>query len=277
MGETIVGTNFSTYPGGKGANQAVACGKLGGNVKMIGCIGSDFYNKLCIENLKNSNVDTCGITFTDSVTGVAVITVCDGDNFIILEPGANNLLTFDIVTNNKDLFEWADYLILQLEIPIDTILPTVKFAKEHNIVVILNPAPAKLIDKNIFKFIDILVPNQHEVEQILNCPIKDVQSAMRAIPKLLDLGVKTVIITLGELGCVYNYNEDTYYKEAIKVKPVDTTGAGDSFIGALSVGLSKGLNIHKSIDLAIKTSGITVTRHGASISIPTINEVDSWI
>ena len=271
LGETIVGDGFETIPGGKGANQAVACAKLGGNVLFHGAVGNDAYANVLTKALTDVNIDISNVVTTDTNSGVAVITVCDGNNHIILDGGANQAFTPDKI--NADIFKDINILILQFEIPTESVLFAAKTAKTNGATVILNPAPIKEFDAQLLKYVDIIIPNESEAELLTGKKIDSVEHAKEALPELLNSGVKTAIITLGSNGCLYNDGEDLIHVPAKKITPVDTTAAGDTFIGALSVCLSDGLSLDESIKFAVKASALTCTRKGASISIPSKQEV----
>ena len=273
LGETLVGKGFSTQPGGKGANQAIAVSRLGGNAVFFGAVGSDFYGTQLIKNLKKNNVDFMGKYLDDIPTGVAVITVCQGDNCIILNSGANEYVTNDMIEDNDELFESAEYVVLQLEIPINTVLAAAKKAKMHNCKTVLNPAPYKELPTELFKYIDIIIPNEHEAAALTGIEIIDNQTAIDAVNIIMNLGFQQVIITLGDKGCVYNINRSVKLKNAQKACCIDTTAAGDTFIGGLVAKLSQGASLEASIEFATIASSITVSRYGASDSIPFANEI----
>lgn len=274
LGETIEGYGFETVPGGKGANQALAAAKLNGNVRMLGAVGNDIYADYLIENLKNNGVDITRIEKMDDNTGIAVITVCGGDNHIILDGGANKKLTQEVIEKNIDLIEWADLVVFQLEIPQDSILYAAKIAKELNTKVLLNPAPMQTINKEIIELVDIIIPNKNEAEQYLNITINDMTDAYAAVKKFLKMGIKQVIITLGKDGCVYNDKNIIKTQKAINVDVVDTTAAGDSFIGGFCVALCEGKTVEQAIKFATSVSALVVSKKGASTSLPERNEVE---
>lgn len=274
LGETISGKNFKTLAGGKGANQAVAASRLGGDVKFLGAVGEDSYGKELLENLENENIKFEGSILEGTTTGIAVITVCGGDNCIILDGGANMRITPDTVRAKRGLFEWADFVVFQLEIPLDTVLCGAKLARECGAKVVLNPAPAQNLPDEIYKNTDIIIPNETEAEIITGIAIKDKNDCERAVLELRSRGVEQVIITLGSKGCVYNKAEEIIFKDPIEITVVDTTAAGDSFIGAVCVALGNGKTIDEAVNYATKVSSITVSRRGASVSIPYANEIE---
>lgn len=274
LGETISGKNFKTLAGGKGANQAVAASRLGGDVKFLGAVGEDSYGKELLENLENENIKFEGSVLEGTTTGIAVITVCGGDNCIILDGGANMKITPDTVRAKRCLFEWADFVVFQLEIPLDTVLCGAKLARECGAKVVLNPAPAQNLPDEIYKNTDIIIPNETEAEIITGIAIKDKNDCEKAVSELRSRGVEQVIITLGDKGCVYNKESEIIFKDPIETTVVDTTAAGDSFIGSVCVALGNGKTIDEAADYATKVSSITVSRRGASVSIPYANEIE---
>ena len=271
LGETLTGSDFQVNAGGKGLNQAVAVSKLGGEVSFFGVVGNDANGEMLINELKANNVDFKGIKAEGTPTGIAMITVVSGDNFIILDPGANNLLTPEKL--DEKLIAESDFCIMQLEIPIETVMKVSEIAGKHNTKVVLNPAPFKALPEELFENIDYLIPNEHEAYDITGISPDSPENCEKVIKKLMKMGVKNVIITLGERGCVYNTDGKTEYCPARKAEVVDTTSAGDCFIGALVSKLSKGENIKAAIEFATKASAIAVSRAGASKSIPYEYEV----
>lgn len=271
IGETIMGSGFSVNCGGKGANQAIAVAKLGGNVTLLGAVGNDEFAKISIQNLKNFGVNTKGVVKTDLNTGVAVITVCDGDNSIILDSGANSLVSKELIDKNIDLILGADAVIMQLEIPIETVSYVASIAHSNGVKVILNPAPVMDLPLDLLKNTDILILNETEAEEISKINPDTIDNREKCINKLKDLSVRNIIITLGENGAVYTDNGDIKYMSAIKTNVVDTTAAGDTFIGAFCMKMNEGTEY--AIKYATVASSITVSRAGASKSIPNKVEV----
>ena len=270
IGETIIGEKFEVNCGGKGANQAIAVAKLGGNVKLLGCVGNDANGELLINNCKSYGVDVSGIKKFDVNTGVAVITVTNGDNSIILDSGANKMVSEEIIDNNIELFKWADYCLFQFEIPVNTVLYGAKLAKSLGKTVIINPAPMCEFPLELLKYTDIITPNETECMSLLGKEITDYEYAIKEI---MQMGVKTVIVTLGSKGSVYNDGDDIKTREIVKSKVVDTTAAGDTFVAAVIISLAQGKNINEAVNFATYASSITVSREGASKSIPNYNEV----
>lgn len=273
LGETITGHGFSMNFGGKGANQAIALAKAGCNVKMLGAVGNDFSGELAVKNLADNGVDTASVQKTDKPTGAAVITVCGGDNHIILDVGANGEVTPELVKANEALIDWADIVVMQYEIPVESDILCAKLAHEKGKTVILNPAPVKEVDRELYKYIDIIIPNEFEAQLITGIYPDTSENAAKAIKALKELGCKNALVTLGKNGCAYDVDGATHFTGVFLVKAVDSTAAGDSFIGGLSAKLCEGAKMDDAVEYASATSAITVSRHGASVSIPTSAEV----
>lgn len=272
LGETIHGKNFMTSYGGKGANQAVAVAKLYERADMIGAVGNDEFGKLLKNNLEANHINTKGVKIADTNSGVAVITVCGGDNHIILDGGANDMVSPAWIDQNIDLIQNADIVIFQLEIPMETIIYASKKAKECGCKVLLNPAPAAKLPEELLKYIDIMIPNEHEAALITGF-----EDEVEALKALYDHGNRQVIITLGSKGCIYNDGTEIKTGKAFPVKAIDSTAAGDSFIGGYCAALCEGKNMDEAIRFATAVSAITVSRVGAGASIPTRNEVEEFL
>lgn len=278
-GETILSESFEKIAGGKGANQAVAARRCGNIVSMIGKIGKDDNGKILKGLLEEDSIDT-NLIFEDEnePTGMAVITVNkNGNNSITVISGSNMTLNKDEIEKSKEIIENSDILISQFEVPEEVILEAFKIAKENNKITILNPAPAKKIDEELLKYTDIIIPNETEAELLTGIKVNDLESAKLAANGLLEKGVKFVIVTLGSKGAAVISKEDGQIVEAYKVKAIDTTAAGDSFIGGLSSKLDiENLsfeNLLKAVKFANKVSSITVQRKGAQPSIARLEEV----
>lgn len=260
-GETILGNNFYTTNGGKGANQACAIGKLGGDVSMLGAIGNDNFAKDLSDALSSNNVNINNLLIKDNVsTGIAVITVTnDGANNIIVVQGANALITKDDV--KEDLISSFDIIVMQLEIPLEIAKYAASIAKKLGKTVVLNPSPAVKLDRDFLSCVDILIPNETEIDII------------GGVDYVLECGVKNIILTLGADGCELITKQNRKHFDAYKVNVVDTTAAGDSFLGGVVRMIADDKTIEEAIEFATKVSNITVTRKGAIDSIPTYNEV----
>jgi ribokinase len=277
VGETVIGDGLMVCPGGKGANQAVAAVRLGGKVSMIGCVGNDAHGRSLLNNLSANNVDIDNVKILDDTpSGLAMIGIYNGDNMILVYPGANSRVTPDIIDSNEELIKNSSMLVLQIEIPMETVEYAVKISKKHNVKVLLNPAPAKQLAGELLAGVDIITPNQSECEVITGIKVNNINDAKKAISVIKEMGVGQVIVTMGSQGVVYNNADEIIYKPAHKVKVVDTTAAGDSFNGALAVALSQGKSVDKAIDFANIVGALTVTKKGAQPSLPTIEDVESF-
>lgn len=277
-GETVLGGDFMMNQGGKGANQAVAAAKLGGRTVFVGKVGNDIFGKQTIEMLKKLDIDvSClGVSEKDP-SGVALINVdYSGENSIAVASGANADLMPADIDKAEEAIKSAALVIMQLESPIETVTYAAKLAKKHGVTVILNPAPAPAepLPAELMANVDILIPNETEAEIISGIDITDTESELRAIRKIHSMGVRIVIFTLGSEGALVCENGECDKIPSVKVKAVDTTAAGDTFCGALSVALSEGADIKEAVRFACKAAAITVTRPGAQQSIPTRDELD---
>lgn len=272
LGETVHGKNFMTSYGGKGANQAVAVAKIYGEADMIGAVGCDEFGKLLKANLESNNIKTEGVKIAETNSGVAVITVCGGDNHIILDGGANDTVSPAWIDANINLIKNADIVIFQLEIPMETIIYAAKKAKEFGCKVLLNPAPAAKLPEELLLFTDIIIPNEHEAAIITGKT--DETEALKA---LWNDGKRTVIITLGEKGSLYNEGNEIKSQKAFPVKAVDSTAAGDSFIGGFCSMIAEVKTMEEAVRFATSVSAITVSRPGAGASIPTREEAEAFL
>jgi len=277
LGETLTGSDFAMNFGGKGANQAVALAKTGCNVKMLGAVGTDLSGELAINNLKDFGIDTEDVMRVGAPTGAAVITVCGGDNHIILDIGANAFVTPDAIAAREALFDWADFVVMQYEIPMESVLFAARMTKKHQKTFVLNPAPVKEADPEIYRLTDIIIPNEFETQLITGIYPEDEDSTERAIKTLLEKGCSRALITLGKRGCAYTDGDGISYGGVYEVKVVDTTAAGDSFIGGLCKSLCEGKEMKDAVAYASAVSSITVSRAGAGISIPTADEVEEFL
>ncbi len=272
-GETIMSNFFTTVAGGKGANQAVAASRLGANVSMIGAVGCDSAGEVLLQGLKDEGIDTGGIYKVDSATGNAMITVDNGgNNTIVVYPGANRYLGREHIKEFTHVIGEADVVVLQLEIPLDTVVYTIELTNELKTSVILNPAPAASLPDHIYKWIDIITPNETELELLSGTD--DIEKGSRA---LLDLGVKRVVVTLGSKGCFYMDRDESFYVDAFKVDSVDTTAAGDAFNGALAVAMVEGMGMKESLRFANGVGALTTLKLGAQDSLPHRREVEKFI
>jgi ribokinase len=276
-GETILGGTFFMNPGGKGANQAVAASRMGGNVTLISKTGNDVFGKQSVMLYTAENIKTDYI-FSDPKhpSGVALITVdSQGENCIVVASGANAYLSpLDIEKASAEI-ESSDLVLMQLEIPIETVEYVAEKAQKKGIRVILNPAPARTLSDSLLKHLYIIIPNKSEAEILSGIKVYDIDSAKQAADIISSKGVNIVVITLGSQGALIKENADYHFVEALKVEALDTTAAGDTFCGSVCVGLSEGRSILDSVKLAARAAAITVTRMGAQASIPFRSELSS--
>ena len=272
-GETLFGEEFSQVPGGKGANQAVAIGKLGTNVIMLGKIGKDSFGKDMLASMEKNGVNIQHIEEGEKATGIAKIIVEEsGQNRILVVAGANSEVDKEYVDRHLAAIKESDIVVTQLEIPIETVEYTLKKAKEFGKITILNPAPARELSDEIIKNSDFIIPNESELALITGMAVETEEEIKKAGKKLLDMGVKNLIITLGSKCSLHLNRDKCEFHSAYKVKAIDTTAAGDSFIGGVVRELN-GDNISEAIEFGTKVSAIAVTKKGAQTSIPTIEEV----
>ncbi|MGE8370458.1 MAG: ribokinase [Pseudomonas putida] len=275
-GETLPGESFFTVPGGKGANQAVAVARLGGSVAMIGNVGDDDYGRQLHRALYVEGIDCQGVSTCPGVSsGVALITVdAASQNCIVIIPGGNGLLTPQSVQRFDALLQAAEVVICQLEVPVDTVAWTLARARELGKQVILNPAPATgPLPADWFACIDYLTPNESEAEALTGVAVTDQDSARRAGERLLQLGAGKVIITLGAQGALLITAQGHQHYPAPVVQPLDTTAAGDTFIGGFAAGLVRGLEEGEAIAFGQRAAALSVTRAGAQPSIPYLAEL----
>lgn len=273
-GETVLGGHFSIVQGGKGANQAIASARAGGEVVFISCVGDDPFGQKAIEELGNEGIETSYIKVVKDIpSGIAMINVAEtGENSISVAPGANSYLLPEDILNAADVIKVANIILIQLEIPIDTVAKAVKIAKKYNVPVILNPAPACKLSDEILSNIEIITPNEREAAVIAGLDATNINIPDLAI-FLSKTGPGTVIITLGKDGAYYYHNKAGKQIDGYKVNVVDTTAAGDTFNGYLAVSLAAGSKLEDAISLANKAASISVMRLGAQPSIPYFDEV----
>ena len=269
-GETLHGHGFSTLPGGKGANQAVACARLGGKVSMIGQVGDDGFGQTLRAGLSDDGIDVSKVKLiSEAGTGVAMILVEDvGQNRIVLAPGANGALKPADIDSAATEIAGAAMLVVQLEVPMSVVLRAMSLARAAGVPVLLNPAPAASLPDEIWSQVDILVPNESEASLLAGIAVVDAPSAFAAARIFRQRGVACVLITLGEQGVAVLNELGERHIPAQLVKAVDTTAAGDTFIGGLAAGLVEGLALDEAVALGQRASALCVTRHGAQPSIP---------
>ena len=280
-GQTVLGSQHIVGPGGKGSNQAIAAAKLNGSVNFISKIGKDKNGEMALTLYNNLGMDTaCIIQDEKHLTGVAGIMVNEktGDNAINIIPGAAGTLTNDDIDRNLNFIEVSEIFLTQLETPYKVTSYALKKAKEKGLATILNPAPACKIDDNDFKLIDFFTPNETEAEFYLNKKIESKKDIKSASEEFLKKGIKNVVMTLGEKGCYFANEKESFFINAFKLRePVlDTTGAGDAFNGALAVGLSKDLDIKEALTFANKVAAISTTKQGAAASMPSLEDLKNY-
>ncbi len=275
-GETIKAKSKTTSAGGKGANQAVAAARSGADVSFIGQVGDDGNGEFMVNELKENNIHTDKVKITETVgTGSAVILLDEkGQNSIMVYGGSNQSMTADDLSDCEDLIASADILISQFEISQAVILAAFKMAKKHGVMTILNPAPAERLIDELSNYVDLIVPNETESAKLTGIPVKNRESMDLNAEKFKAFGIQNLIITAGHHGAYFNTPEKNGFVPAFKVHAVDTTAAGDTFIGALSFQLNSDLsNIEDALVYAQKASSLTVQRMGALPSIPTADQI----
>lgn len=266
-GETVIGEAFHTIPGGKGANQAVAAARLGANVAMVGAVGNDDYGTVVRKNLENERIFIDYVVpVTDRTTGIAHIVLAEEDNSIVVVQGANALVNKSVVDRSKDLLVKADMVVLQLEIPLETVKYVLAICEEHNIPVMLNPAPAQVLSEEILEKATYITPNEHECRIVLDDFTSPIEDLLAKYPNKL-------LMTEGSNGVRFHNGTEIVHVPSIAVDVVDTTGAGDTFNGALAVALSEGKTLQKAIRFANIAGGLSVTKLGAQGGMPTRDRV----
>ena len=271
IGETILGNKYNIGPGGKGCNQAIAIARLGGKVSFISKIGKDNYGDLALITLKKNKISSSNIIQDEnSQTGVAGILVDQnsGKNAINVITGAPSSLTINELDNHIDTIKKSKIFLTQLEVPKEVIIHCLKTAKENGCITILNPAPASEISKEFYKYIDFFTPNETEAEFYTGIKITNDKDAKQAADKILNLGIKKVVITLGEKGLFYSDGKEQIYLKASAVKAIDTTGAGDAFNGALAFALSQKKTVEECLRFANRVGGLSTTKQGAGDAMP---------
>ncbi len=275
-GETIIGGTFFMNAGGKGANQAVAAARLGGKITLITKTGNDIFGRQAIQSFKDEQIDTTAVLIDEDLpSGVALITVDDAaENCIVVAPGANAALTPALIEPFSDMIASAAILLMQLEIPLETVGYAAEKAFHRNLPVILNPALACSLADPLLKHISIITPNEKEASMLTGIEVNDETSAKDAALFLHKKGIPTVIITMGAKGALVYDGSEFFLVESPVVKAIDTTAAGDVFNGALAVALSEGKEIKEAVTFACRAASIAVTRLGAQASAPYRYELD---
>jgi ribokinase len=278
-GETVTGRGYRIVPGGKGANQAVAAARLGADIGFIARIGQDAIGAQMYTGFQQDGMDVQGVSIDPQLpTGIAIIYVADhGENSIGISPEANGALTPEVVEQFKPLLLAADTLLLQLEVPLETVAAAISLAHANQVKVVLNPAPARPLSAELLAQVDLITPNQTETELLTGVPVTDARSAAAAAAQFHALGIPEVMITMGKAGVWYSNRGVGKLVPGFRVQAVDTTAAGDTFNGALLAQLQRNDDMDAAIRFAHAAAAISVTRPGAQTSIPTRREVEQFL
>lgn len=280
-GETITGSDVAFFPGGKGANQACAAASMAGRAWMIGQTGRDGFGEALVARLRAAGVDTTGVGVSDRPTGCALVTVVpSGENSIIVSPGANATVTPEIALERLECLARGDVLLLQLEIPIETVGACLAQARRTGAVTILDPAPAHPLSREVLENVDLLTPNQSETAQLLGQPEMEIRTfaeAEEAACRLLELGPRSVMLKLGRLGCFVACGATRSAVKAFEVPVLDTTAAGDTFNGAFGAALAEGQTLMAAARFANAAAALSVTRAGAQSSVPSRKQVAAFL
>jgi ribokinase len=277
-GETLRGSDFFTAPGGKGANQAVACARLGASVAMIGRVGEDVFGAALRDGLRKFGVDVGSVISTPGPSGVAVIAVDErGENSIVIIPGANDQVGIDDLERLEAALHGADHLLLQLEIPLEAVTAATRLARTRKVHTIVDPAPASRLPEEFHTLIDVITPNETEAAALVGFTVNDPASAGQAARILLKRGVKQVVIKMGERGAYFHDGTAGEMIPGFHIEAVDTTAAGDAFNGALAVALGKGLGLPDAVRFANAAGALAATRLGAQACMPTAAEVEKFL
>ena len=277
-GETVLGGDFTMSPGGKGANQAVAARRLGGDVSFICKLGRDVFGENALKHYLAEGLGTDGVLRSDLPSGVALITVDNAaENCIVVASGANLDITPADIAASSDALRACDILLMQLEIPVPAVLQAARIAHEAGATVVLNPAPYAALPEEIFSYIDLFIPNETELSAFSGLPVGDVPSAVRAAEVLFAKGVGKMIVTMGSKGSLLLDGGAPRTVSAFRVDAVDTTGAGDTYCGALCVALAEGRTLDEAARFASAASALSVTRMGAQTAMPSRQEAESFL
>jgi ribokinase len=277
-GETVTNAELSTHNGGKGANQAAAAAFLGASVAFLGRVGDDEFGEPLVRALEEKGIDTSLVERASGVaSGAAFITVTpDGENAITVAPGANRSLTPEDVDAASGAIGDARVLVAQMEIPVETVLRAVEVAAERGIRVLVNLAPIFEVPRELLERLDPLVVNEHEAAFLLGSEVEGLDGALSAVSRLLALGPRSAVITAGEAGAVFAKGDSTGHLPAPRVDVVDTTGAGDAFVGALAVRLARGASLEEAVAYAVRAGAAAVTKEGAQGALPTPDVVEAF-
>jgi ribokinase len=278
-GETVSGGTLLVNLGGKGANQAMAAQRLGGEVRMIGCVGDDADGRRITESLASAGIGVAGLCVSsEAATGTAIIMVdAQGRNQIAVAPGANHRLTVEMMAPHAESIAWAEVVACQLETPLPVVRWALGEARRHGVTTVLNPAPVQPLDRATLALVDYLTPNEHEAARLTGLPVDSLESAGAAAAALLTSGAGHVCVTLGERGVLACDGDSVIHFPAFPVDVVDTTAAGDAFNGALAVGLAAGGTLEQAIPLANAAAALACTKRGAQDSLPQRAEVEAFL
>lgn len=275
-GETLLGSRFIMGPGGKGSNQAIAAGRLGSEVFMIGRVGNDFFGNMAIKNFRKEgiNIDHVAVDST-SETGTAQILVGqDSENMIVVVPGANSKVEKEHVNEARSVIEDADIFLIQFELGMKTVEYGIETASRLKKLVVVNPAPAQSLTREVFPLVSIMTPNETELQTLTKMPVNEIEQVEQAAKTLRGLGVDQVVVTLGKKGALLVNDSIVQHFPGISVKAVDTTGAGDAFNGGLVTALAEGKPIKEAIVFANIVAALSVQRHGTAPSMPYRYEIE---
>jgi ribokinase len=276
-GETVTNAELSTHNGGKGANQAAAAARLGASVTFLGRVGDDEFGEPLVRALQEKGIDTSLVEqASGESTGAAFITVTpDGENAITVAPGANRSLTPDDAEAASEEIWDARVLVAQMEIPVETVLRAVEVAAKRGTRALINLAPTVEVSPELLERLDALVVNEHEAAFLLGSEVEGVDGVLSAAPELLSLGPRSAVVTVGEAGAVFAEGESSRHIPAPKVDVVDTTGAGDAFVGALAVKLARDTSLEEAVAYAVRAGAAAVTKQGAQGALPTPETVEA--
>jgi ribokinase len=279
LGETVLGDHFKMSPGGKGANQAVAAAKLGANVTLIGRVGSETFGTDLKKNAGQNRINTKFIVQDkEAQTGLALIMVDQkGNNIIAVFPGADLMCSKEDIDRADSIIESADILLAQLETPFPVVQHAIQKAFQYGVKVILNPSPAQMLPKDVLRKVYVLTPNESEAEILSGTSITDLSSARKAIKEILKKGAENVVLTMGKEGALVGKKGEIVHVKSPKVNPVDTTGAGDAFCGALAVAISSGENLEEAVVYANCAGALATTKMGAQEALPTREELERFM
>ena len=278
-GETVSGGTLLVNLGGKGANQAVAARRLGGEVRMIGCVGDDADGRRIKESLSAAGIGVAGLCASaEAATGTAIIMVdAQGRNQIAVAPGANHRLTVEMIEPYAESIAWAEVVACQLETPLPVVRWALGEARRHGVITVLNPAPVQPLDGDLLALVDYLTPNEHEAGRLTDLAVTSLESAGEAAARLLAAGAGTVLVTMGEQGVLACDGESAIHFPSFPVDAVDSTAAGDAFSGALAVGLAAGGSLEQAIPLANAAAALACTKRGAQDSLPQRADVEAFL